>query len=130
MREAVPRIGAVDLSQGSLKHVSTRLANGYNIKALVADDKKENRDVLSQMLKDIGVSVITAENGQQAVEATLADKPDIVFMDIWMPQMDGLQAVRQILLECGEDHPKLVAVSASVLAHERQGYFARNLVVI
>ena len=37
--------------------------------------------------------------------------------------MDGLDAVRQILMECGEDRPKLVAVSASVLKHEQQKYF-------
>jgi CheY-like chemotaxis protein len=130
---------AAGLSQDGLKHVPTRLANGYKVKALVADDNKENQDVLSRMLSDIGVSVMTAENGVQAVEATLANKPDIVFMDIWMPHKDGPQAVREILLKCsqgrsfassgtpkaygGEDRPKLVAVSASALAHERQSYF-------
>jgi len=74
------------------------------------------------MLEAIGVSVITAENGQQAVEAVIANQPDIVFMDIWMPVMDGLQALKEILLECGEERPKLVAVSASVLTNERQIY--------
>jgi CheY-like chemotaxis protein/anti-sigma regulatory factor (Ser/Thr protein kinase) len=130
---------AAGLSQDGLKHIPTRLANGYKVKALVADDNKENRDVLSMMLSDIGVSVITAENGVQAVEATLANKPDIVFLDIWMPHKGGLEAVREILLKCsqgrsfassgtpkvygGEDRPKLVAVSASAMAYERQSYF-------
>jgi len=83
------------------------------VSALVADDNKENRDVLSKMLAAIGVAVITAENGQQAVEAVIAHQPDIVFMDIWMPVMDGIQALKEILLECGEARPILVAVSAS-----------------
>ena len=100
----------------------TRLANGYQVSALVVDDKKENREVLSKMLADIGVAVITAENGQQAVEAVIANQLDIVFMDIWMPVMDGIQALKEILLECGEEHPTLVAVSASALTHERQRY--------
>ena len=113
----------MDLREDRLKNIPTRLADGYNVKALVADDNKENRDVLSKILEDIGVSVITAENGQQAVELGLSHKPDIIFMDIWMPQMDGLQAAQQILSECGEDSPKLVAVSASVLSHERRRYF-------
>jgi len=116
--ETVSRVSH-DVSQP----IPTRLANGYQVSALVADDKKENREVLSKMLEAIGVSVITAENGQQAVEAVSANQPDIVFMDIWMPVMDGIQALKAILLECGEARPKLVAVSASVLPNERQIYF-------
>ena len=114
------------LEQESLKPLPTRLTDGYKIKALVADDSKENRDVLSEMLENIGVSVITVEDGQQAVEAVRANQPDIVFMDIWMPQMDGLQAAQQIISEYDASRPKLVAVSASVLAHERQRYFGEG----
>jgi len=88
----------------------------------VADDDKKNLDVLSQILSDIGVEVITTENGQQAMESALADKPDIMFMDIWMPVMDGFQVARQIISEFSEERPVLVAVSASALAHERQRY--------
>ena len=112
----------VSTSMDKMKWV-THLANGYQVKALIADDIQENRDVLSKSLSGIGVSVITAENGQQALEAVRAEKPDIVFMDVRMPVMDGLEATRQILEECGESRPKLVAVSASVLAHEQQKYF-------
>ena len=119
IREEV-KADSVDLSEE--KNIPTHLADGYEVLALVADDNKENRDVLSKMLEDIGVSVITAENGQQAVEATFVNKLDIIFMDIWMPKMDGLKAAQQILSELREDCPKLVAVSASVLAHERQSY--------
>jgi len=103
--------------------VPTRLTDGYQVAALVADDREENRDVLSRILSGIGVSVITAKDGKQAVEAVMTSKLDIVFMDIWMPEMDGLEAAQRILSECGDDCPKLVAVSASVLIHERQQYF-------
>jgi len=99
-----------------------RLAAGYQVSALVADDNEENRDVLSRMLSDIGVTVIMAENGQQALEEARANQPDIVFMDIRMPVMDGLEATRRIIEEFKEDRPKLVAVSASALAHQRQEY--------
>ena len=119
-----PATGESQTSEVSeTSEVYVRLAEGYSVKALVAEDNKENRDVLSKILEDVGVSVITAYNGGQAVEKTLAEKPDIVFMDIWMPVLDGLEALKQILSECGEDRPKLVAVSASALTHERQNYF-------
>jgi signal transduction histidine kinase/ligand-binding sensor domain-containing protein/DNA-binding response OmpR family regulator len=100
----------------------TRLAQGYAVKALVADDTKVNRDVLSRLLSDLGVEVAEAENGQQAIEMIRSHRPDIVFMDIWMPVMDGLEAVGRILEEFGQAEFKLVAISASTLKHEQQAY--------
>ena len=99
-----------------------RLAEGYAVKALVADDVAENREVLSQILSDIGVDVKIAENGAQAVEKVRGEKPDIVFMDIRMPVMDGLTAAQQIWTELGKDAIKIVAISASTLTHEKQRY--------
>jgi len=117
------------------------LAKGYSVKALVVDDMRENREVLSQILDEIGVEVITAENGLQAIEQVRAHQPDIVFMDIRMPVMDGMEAARQILTafepEKEENEPttpsasntsprppKLVAISASAFAHEQERYVA------
>jgi len=105
----------------------TRLAEGYNIKALIADDNKVNRDVLFRMLADIGAEVIEAENGQQAVEMVRASQPDIVFMDIRMPVMDGLEATRRLFDEFdrrGESsyRPYIIGVSASALQHQQREY--------
>ena len=94
----------------------------YQVKALIADDTKINRDVLSRILSDLGVEVIESENGAEAVEMVREHHPDIVFMDIRMPVMDGVEAAGRILAECGEDGLKLVAISASTLAHEQQRY--------
>ncbi|MBI1923307.1 response regulator, partial [Candidatus Poribacteria bacterium] len=98
------------------------LAEGDSVKALVADDIKENRDILSKMLSDIGCEVLLAENGVQAVEMVRAHRPDIVFMDIRMPVMDGMEAMQQILTEFGRGTFKLVAISASALVHEQKRY--------
>lgn len=110
------------LHRGIPEPVPISLAEGHRILALVADDNAENRNIFSQMLSEIGVMVIIAENGQQAVEITIAKQPDIVFMDIWMPVLDGLKATQQIISKLGKERPKLVAVSASVLSHEQQQY--------
>jgi len=107
----------------------TRLAEGCHVKALIADDTEVNRNVLSKMLSDLGVEVIEAENGQQAVEMVREHRPDIVFMDIRMPVMGGMEAAQQILEESGRDSgemsfcPTIVAISASTLTHEQQTYF-------
>jgi len=100
----------------------TRLAKGYAVKALIADDTKINRDVLSRLLSDLGVEVVESENGQQAIEMMRSHRPDVVFMDIRMPVMDGLKAVGRILEEFGQAELKLVAISASTLQHEQQAY--------
>ena len=99
-----------------------RLADGHAVTALVADDVVENRDVLSHLLTDIGVEVILAENGKEAVDQVKANPPDIVFMDIHMPEMDGPEAARRIWDELGKDALKVVAVSASTLEHEAREY--------
>ena len=74
----------------------TRLKAGGKITALVVDDVAENRDVLSRMLQDIGCEVLTANDGQQGVDLALSAHPDIIFMDMRMPGMDGVEAVKRI----------------------------------
>jgi signal transduction histidine kinase/ligand-binding sensor domain-containing protein/CheY-like chemotaxis protein len=101
-----------------------RLAEGYHVKALVADDVQENRDVLTSILSDIGVEVVTAEDGQAALEMVRSGKPDVVFMDIWMPVMNGKEAAQHILDEFAYNRPKIVAISASALSHEREEYLS------
>jgi CheY-like chemotaxis protein len=100
------------------------LAKGYRVKALVADDIQENRDVLAKLLSDIGVQVITAENGEQALGMVRSHEPDIAFMDIRMPVMDGIEAAQRISAELGSGKLRIVAVSASALAHEREKYLS------
>ncbi|TDU81242.1 signal transduction histidine kinase [Prosthecobacter fusiformis] len=96
------------------------LAPGCMVRALVVDDIRENREVLASMLTFIGCEVVLAEHGRQAVEVVQVSRPQIVFMDIRMPEFDGLEATRRILEEFDHDEVKIVATSASALAHERE----------
>ena len=65
-------------------------------RALIVDDELSNRIILKSVLKKIGYSVIHAENGAQALELFCTEQPDMVFMDVMMPVMDGHEAVRRI----------------------------------
>ena len=117
-----PAVGDVKSSSEARPEHVVHLAEGYQVHVLIADDVKENRDVLSLILSEIGVSVVTAEDGEQAVDAVGAHSLDIVFMDIRMPVLDGVEAARHIQEEYGASRPKLVAISASTLFHEQQRY--------
>ncbi len=99
-----------------------RLAPGCKVQALVVDDIRENREVLSTMLAAIGCEVILAENGRQALEAVAVSRLSVVFMDMRMPEIDGLEATRRIVSDYGALGLKVVATSASALEHERELY--------
>ncbi|MDX1529617.1 MAG: response regulator, partial [Gammaproteobacteria bacterium] len=63
---------------------------------LVADDTADLRQLLSLYLRKMGLDVLLAENGQEAVEMAVSQQPDLVFMDMQMPVMDGIEAVRTL----------------------------------
>ncbi len=96
------------------------LADGVSVRALIVDDVATSRDILSQMLTRIGVEVETAESGLQALEQVQQRLPDIVFMDIHMPGMDGPETRRRLVAEHGA--MVIIAVTASVFEHQRQRY--------
>ena len=100
------------------------LVPGSQVKALVVDDNQQNRDVLSQLLQGIGCDVQLAMNAFDAFDQLQETIPDIIFMDIRMPRMNGADATRKIISEHGPDKIKIVAITASVLEHERAGHMA------
>ncbi|NIQ00880.1 MAG: response regulator [Nitrospinaceae bacterium] len=65
-------------------------------KILLAEDNEVNRAMIIDMLSIYNHNVIVAQNGKEAVELATANKPDLIFMDIRMPVMDGFEATRQL----------------------------------
>ena len=63
---------------------------------LIVDDMRLNRQILGQMVQQMGLDVVYAENGLEAVAQYKESKPSLVLMDINMPEMDGIQAAREI----------------------------------
>ena len=60
----------------------TRIDPAGPVRALVADDVLENREILAELLTTVGVEVVLADNGAEAVEMARSERPDVVFMDI------------------------------------------------
>ncbi|MEJ7618744.1 MAG: response regulator [Pyrinomonadaceae bacterium] len=66
-------------------------------KILVVDDFSDNLVLMSLALQRMGYRVVTANNGEEAVLVAVIAQPDLILMDISMPQLDGLAAGRRIL---------------------------------
>jgi len=117
-----PSKGELESAKQVSKKEVLRISGEHHIKALVADDNPDNRAVLNHLLKNAGVDVIEAENGLIALEKTREHLPDIIFMDIRMPVMDGREAITKIVEEFGKERFKIVAVTASAMQHDREQF--------
>ena len=87
---------------------------------IVADDNRENLLLLKSLLEEVGFFVIEAKNGQEAVAAFKEAAPDLIWMDMRMPVMDGYEAVRQIRRCPGGDTIPIIAITASAFREQRQ----------
>jgi signal transduction histidine kinase/CheY-like chemotaxis protein len=96
------------------------LAPGYHVSGLVVDDVKENRNILSRILRDIGLEIREAVNGQDCLDQIAEQKPDIIFMDIRMPVMDGTEALYHIRDNFIDDKIICIAISASTLQEDTE----------
>ena len=82
------------------------------MKVLAVDDNRTNLHILQVFLKKLGHQVITAENGEEAVQLFASEQPDIVLLDIMMPVMDGFEAARQIKAMTKERWTPVIFLSA------------------
>jgi len=83
---------------------------------LIVDDNQDNRQLLVKLLDPFGFELREAVNGQEAVDIWEAWEPNIIWMDVRMPVMDGYEATRRIRTVAPRSpHPAIIAVTASVL---------------
>jgi len=81
-------------------------------KILVVDDSTVDRMNIQHIVSDAGYSVITASSGQDAIDKASSEKPDLIFMDVVMQQMDGFQACREITHNEGTKHIPVIFVTS------------------
>ncbi len=97
---------------------------GPRRRVLIADDKRENRAVLVDMLAPLGFQVAEAVNGQAALELAAQFRPHVILMDMRMPVLDGLEATRRLRQSDTLREIRIIAVSASAYGHHRAQYLA------
>lgn len=90
------------------------------LKILVAEDNPINQKLLLRVLKQLGFSADMANNGVEVLKAVETSRYDLVFMDVHMPEMDGLEATRRIVNSTkSEDRPFIIAVTADAMQGDR-----------
>jgi two-component system, sensor histidine kinase and response regulator len=89
-------------------------------KILVAEDNDVNLSMLLEMLSIMKHKVIVARNGQEAIDLSLAEKPELIIMDIKMPVLDGLEATRRLREMEGFSDVPILALTANAGEEERE----------
>ena len=97
-------------------------ADNFSGQVILADDHDDNRRLIARLLSSLGLDVLCASNGREAVELCLDSSPKLILMDIQMPEMDGLEAFK-VLRQQGCVQP-IVALTANAMSHEIEKYLA------
>lgn len=90
--------------------------------ALVVDDDKLSRSMLSLLLNNSDVKTIEAQDGVEALKLLTENKPDIIFMDRYMPKMDGIETIRNIDRQYGSNAVPIVMITAAAFESEQDSF--------
>ncbi|HEX7049282.1 MAG TPA: response regulator [Longimicrobiales bacterium] len=95
-----------------MHHQSTRLSDTTAAKILIAEDHLDSREALRALLEAMGYHVSVAVDGQDAIDVAMAERPDLILMDIMMPELDGFEATRRLRRTDATESVPIIAVTA------------------
>jgi two-component system cell cycle response regulator DivK len=90
------------------------------VRILMVEDNEMNRDALSRRLERKGYEVILAFNGKQGIELAQSAKPDLILMDLSLPEVDGWEATRYLKTAVATKHIPLIVLSSHAMAGDRE----------
>jgi two-component system cell cycle response regulator DivK len=91
-------------------------AVGGSQRILVVEDQEDNRRILRDLLTSAGYAVLEAVTGEEGVRRALAERPDLILMDIQLPGLDGYEATRRIKADPALRDTPLIAVTSYALS--------------
>ncbi|MDZ4067010.1 MAG: response regulator, partial [Tabrizicola sp.] len=98
------------------------------MRVLAAEDNRTNQLVFQKMVKALDIDLVFADNGRMAVDLFQSFRPDLIFMDISMPEMDGKQAAAAIrVLEAGQGHVPILALTAHAMDGDAEAILAAGI---
>jgi CheY-like chemotaxis protein len=97
------------------------MAESHPLRILLAEDNAVNQKLALRLLQQMGYRADVAGNGIEAVEALDRQSYDVILMDVQMPEMDGLEASRQICQRwAADERPRIVAMTANAMEGDRE----------
>jgi two-component system, cell cycle response regulator DivK len=87
---------------------------------LVVEDQEDNRRILRDLLNATDFEVIEAEDGEQALAAVAKQRPDLILMDIQLPELDGYEATRRIKTDPSLSSTPIIAVTSYALSGDEE----------
>ncbi|PIX94033.1 MAG: hypothetical protein COZ25_07545 [Ignavibacteria bacterium CG_4_10_14_3_um_filter_37_18] len=108
--------------------MDTTLGDKYPLKILLAEDNLVNQKVAVKIFSKLGYRIEVAGNGYEVLEAVENIEYDIIFMDVHMPEMDGLDASKELNKLYGrENRPKIIAMTANAMQGDREECIAAGM---
>jgi signal transduction histidine kinase/CheY-like chemotaxis protein len=111
----------------TVSHAGFGMADRLPMRILLAEDNVVNQRVTLRLLERFGYRADVAGNGMEAVEALRRQTYDLVFMDVHMPEMDGLEATKTICSEWGDRRPRIIAMTAGAMQEDRDACLAAGM---
>jgi PAS domain S-box-containing protein len=122
--KAIAIAGASSDRQSSTRHPNALAPNQPRYRILIVDDRQDNRQLLIKMLSPFGFELQQASNGIEAIEMWQQFYPQLIFMDMRMPILDGYEASKRIKATPKGEETAIVALSASCLEEEQSAILA------
>ena len=89
-------------------------------KILIVEDNPKNRDMLSRRLIKRGYEIVMAEDGQEGIDMTTSETPDLILLDMSLPVIDGWGVARQLKGDDATRHIPIIALTAHAMAGDRE----------
>lgn len=94
--------------------------NNMNKRILIVEDNEQNLYLATFLLKKSGYEIIAATDGLEAIDKIIAEKPDLVLMDMQLPEMNGYEATKRIKSITEINHIPIVAITSYAMAGDRE----------
>jgi signal transduction histidine kinase/CheY-like chemotaxis protein len=117
LTEVVKNITSKSVTKEEQKQTDEIVDEKFDIKVLVVDDNVFNLKIANAIISMFVKHIDTAVNGKEAIEKHKINKYDIIFMDMFMPKMDGLEATK-IIRQNNEDNVIIIAMTANVMKED------------
>ncbi|MBA4166145.1 MAG: response regulator [Chitinophagaceae bacterium] len=103
----------------NIQNLTDEFSKQYPLRILVGEDNQMNQQLVLMILKRLGYEADISVNGKEVLEVISEKTYDLIFMDVQMPEMDGLEATRMIRL-CLSVQPVIVAMTANAMLGDRE----------